>query len=935
MTRDLNRHHSTLCTEKESEAMTTDTHSAIAPLQRYFTTPGTHPYDAVEWDIRNAVILKADGTDAFRQEGVVFPAFWSQSATNIVASKYFRGQIGTPQRETSVKQMITRVVDTIRRWGYADGYFDAEQAEEVVFAQELTHILLYQVATFNSPVWFNVGIHHKPQCSACFIIDVEDSIESIVEWYRQEAMIFKGGSGAGINVSKIRSKHEPMSGGGKPSGPLSFMKAADASAGVIKSGGKVRRAAKMVVMDSDHPDIEDFIWCKKLEEEKARALIAAGYDAAIDGEAYTTVAFQSANHSVGVSDAFMRCVENDEPWMTHARTSTDGGMRYDAPREARQLFRQLAEATWHCGDPGLQFHDMMNAWHTTPSCGRIVSSNPCGEFLRPPNEACNLSSINLLTFIRDDNSFDVAAFRHVVNVMITAMEILVGRASYPTPAIEKNSHEYRTLGLGYNNLGALLMAKGLPYDSDEGRDYAASITALMTGQAYRRSAELAAIQGPFAGYAKNKEAMGGVLEKHYRHIPSHCQEDAIWNAAEQSWHAGRMAGEKYGYRNAQVTLLAPTGTISFMMDADTTGIEPAIALVSHKKLVGGGTVTHVNGVVERALKTLGYPPEQRIFTTQWIVDGSTTMPNFIKPEHLPVFDCAFPSTPTGRAIHYEGHIRMVAAVQPFLSMGISKTINMPQSSTVEDIEDAYMLGWKLGCKSLAIYRDGCKATQVLTTQGDAQLLFPAVTRSMTEYDRELWNTISHQGPITMTPHVTLPQRKRLPDERPAITHKATINGYELYITIGLYENGQPGEMFLNMAKEGSTISGLMDAFATAISIALQYGVPLSILCEKFKHLRFEPAGFTKNADIPIAKSLMDYLFRWLEMKFLHTSVSQSEEHTVPGIPTPIGLEEHLSSTNGQYAVVSDAPSCAECGSLCERSGSCYICSACGTSSGCS
>ena len=937
--------------------MSQTTTPAVTPLQRYFTNGSHHPYEDVIWETRDAVITNADGTEAFRQDGVVFPVSWSQTATNVVASKYFRGQAGAAQRETSVKQMITRVVETIARWGYNDGYFDAEQAEDVVFADELTHILLHQMATFASPCWFNIGVQDVPQqASSCFIISVQDSMESILEWYRQEAMIFKGGSGSGINISAIRSKQEHMSGGGKPSGPLSFMKAADASAGVIKSGGKTRRAAKMVIMDVDHPDIEDFIWAKVHEERKARALIAAGYDDAIDGEAYSTVAFQNANHSVSVTDTFLRAVQENGMYETFYRTN----FNMTFLKHAKEIFHQIAEATWHCGDPGAFFYDTINAWHTTPSRGPIINPNPCSEFLRPPDEACNLSSINLLKFLRDDNSFDVDAFRHVVNVMITAMEILVGRASYPTPAIEKNSHDYRTLGLGYTNLGALLMAKGLPYDSDAGRDYAASMTALMTGQAYARSAELAAIQGPFVGYEANKDAMLGVIEKHRMAIPDYChdeycKDEPLWHTADLAWHNARALGDMHGYRNAQVSLLAPTGTISFMMDCQTTGIEPDIALVNYKKLVGGGTVKHVNTIVPRALRTRGYT-EELVHAISGYVDRHGTIDGCkdIKQRDLPVFDCAFSSSTHGRSIHYEGHIRMVSAVQPFLSGGVSKTINLPQIATVEDIEAAYMLGWKLGCKSLAIYRDGCKATQVLTTHTDRRQSSIAVPKNTDDPDTVMsnfmawfsanpasWHTFVEklstvsQGMITKKP-----QRRRLPDERPALTHKGNIAGHEFYVTIGLYDTGEPGEMFLTMAKEGSTISGLMDAFATSVSLSLQYGVPLTAMVEKFSHMRFEPAGFTHNKDIPIAKSVMDYIFKWLALKFfpadgMHASPSMESVILDEG-RAEVTSDDMMRHTNGHTSMAyDDAPSCAECGGMMMRSGSCYACQGCGYSSGCS
>lgn len=929
-----------------------NTAQRVAPLSRYFTTQCAYVYSTVSWEKRDARILKQDGTPAFEQCDVEFPTTWSQNATNIVASKYFRGQLGTPQRETSVHHMIRRVVDTITTWGARDGYFQSDpshgESEASIFSDELTYILLHQYATFNSPVWFNVGVHEKPQCSACFILDVEDTMESILAWYQHEGMIFKGGSGSGINVSKLRGKDEPLSGGGKASGPLSFMKAADASAGVIKSGGVTRRAAKMVVMDVDHPDIEEFIWCKHREEEKARALIRAGYDAAIDGEAYASVFYQNANHSVGVTDVFMNAVKSVGLYTQRPRYGHG-----ERPVDALTVFRHIAEATWRCGDPGLQYHDTMNAWHTTPARGPIVSSNPCSEFVRPPNEACNLASMNLLKFLRDDHTFDVEAFRHVVNVMITAMEILVSRSSYPTPEIERNSHDYRTLGLGYANLGALLMANGLPYDSDAGRNYAASVTALMTGQAYRRSAELAALHGAFAGFAENDAAMLAVIKMHRAFVydlePVANGYGDLKACALDAWDQAVRLGNVYGYRNAQVTLLAPTGTISFMMDCDTTGVEPAIALVSHKKLVGGGTVTHVNGVIRRSLESMGYGHASIGMIMDDLSHGyGIEACAELEESDLAVFDCAFPAKAGGRAISPEGHIRMVAAVQPFLSGSVSKTINLPNSATVEDIEAAYILGWDLGCKSLAVYRDGCKATQVLTTQREAkvedvsgsdavtkQTLADVLSNPIQFYalhataEQELAASIAQ----TEVTEYASPQRKRLPDERPAVNHKATINGHELYLTVGLYDNGQPGEMFLTMAKEGSTISGLMDAFATAISIALQYGVPLKVLCDKFQNSRFEPCGFTGNKDIPIAKSLMDYIFRWLEKKFLSPDAGRMV--TIPSaVPAAESRAKQLQQAPA-WSLRSDAPLCAICGSLMTVSGACYRCDNCGGTSGCS
>lgn len=1292
----------------------------VFPQQMYTHADFTTPYDTATWEARDAIITDKDGKTVFEQRNVLFPTSWSQTATNVVASKYFRGPLHATDRERSVSDMITRVVQTITQWGIDDHYFSHEDG--TTFANELTYLLLHQYGSFNSPVWFNVGIHEQPQCSACFILDVDDSMPAILEWYRQEGLIFQGGSGSGVNVSKIRGSKESLARGGKASGPLSFMRAADASAGAIKSGGVTRRAAKMIHMDIDHPDIMAFITCKHEEERKARALIAAGYDAGIDGDAYATVSFQNTNHSVVVSEAFLRAVEDDDLWILTARTT---GLASETVK-ARALMRAIAVMTWECGDPGMFYEDTVNTWHTTPSRGPIRGSNPCSEFLRPPDEACNLASLNLLRFLGEGGRFDVDSFCHAVNIFITAQEIMVSRASYPTPAIQKNSHTYRTLGLGYANLGAVLMAKGLPYDSKEGRAYAASITALMTGQAYAQSAEIARVVGAFSAFEWNREPMLNVIAKHHdalNKVERACDvdfPDIPMELLDDVWETAWRLGETYGYRNAQVSVLAPTGTISFMMDCSTTGIEPDTSLVSYKKLVGGGTIKHINTVVPRALDTLGYNGQAKEICQHIAEQGTIEGAPYIAPAHLPVFDCAFPATQCGRAIGWEGHVRMVAAVQPFLSGGISKcvtgdtllvtskglkriaslykgelpnsfrkltedafsvptpygetnvsdfyyggvrhvwkiiltdgrsitgtknhrirvacengllwkklpnvevgefvalqignemwgddaipvavlsekygsqhttfhaparssfelgmflgmlaadghvvqsnyvvgitknspgvldtfrkllhllfglhsyrltdkrngvtgesvgakslvewlnvigfskksipdfilggcrdaaigflsglyldgwisktgdvaisqkhrgilsdtqalwdnlgipsyftdnfidginypvlhiyagfrrraceilswlelhkkerasrvkegidrrvfpmfrgallreirdlgrtqefrgcfdprtknlqrrtffgaalkigveiaeelknyeyiavasveyagmdevfdisvpetetfigngivnhnTINMPHDSTVEDIENAYMLGWRLGCKSMAIYRDGCKHTQPVTTQN---------TEVVT---------------VATTPErVSQPMRRRLPDERAAITHKATIGGHEFYVTVGLYDDGKPGEIFLHMAKEGSTISGLMDSFATAISISLQYGVPLEALIAKFSHMRFEPSGFTKNKEIPMAKSIMDYLFRWLASKF-----AVGETSTTPA-PQAIISGEHETLDEDHYRT--DAPICGECGSLMTINGSCYKCTNCGGTSGCS
>ena len=827
----------------------------------------------------------------------------------------------SPRRERSVRQVLDRVVRTITSWGDADGYFAGREDAEI-FAGELTHVLLHQKASFNSPVWFNVGVENTPpQASACFIVSVDDDMHRILDWYRQEGVIFKGGSGSGVNLSRLRATGEPLSGGGTASGPLSFMRAADASAGAIKSGGTTRRSAKMVLLDADHPDIEAFIRCKAVEEKKAHALIDAGYDASLDGDAYGTVSFQNANNSVRVSDAFMRAVADDGEWHTRYRMSGQPARTY----QARDLMRQIAEATWACGDPGIQFDDTINSWHTCPAAGRQEATNPCSEYCWINDSACNLASLNLMQFLDDAGNFDIEAFRHTVHVMILAQEILVGHASYPTEAIAKNSHDYRTLGLGYANLGALLMALGLPYDSDAGRAYAGTVTALMTGQAYLTSSLIAAAQGTFAGYASNREAMLRVIARHRegcagaRHpfLPEDLQD-----AARRAWDDCYTQGREFGFRNAQVTLLAPTGTIAFMMDCDTTGIEPDLALVKYKKLVGGGSLKIVNNTVPRALTRLGYTPQQiddlvRYVDAHGAIEGA---PGF-REDHLPVFDCAFPAGPEGRSIHYSGHLRMLAAVQPFLSGSVSKTINVPNQATVADIEQAYIDAWNLGVKCVAIYRDGCKRTQPLSTQA---------------VDTE--DETAHQRPM----------RRRLPDTRQSLTHKFSIAGHEGYITVGMFEDGAPGEIFLVMSKEGSTISGLMDAFATSISLAFQYGVPLRALIDKFSHMRFEPAGFTHNTEIPIAKSVMDYIFRWLASKFLDQDERAQigvidrdgvEQAAEPVTPKEAANGHHKPMANPEepyyFRLQDDAPPCSECGSLMIRNGACYKCPNCGATSGCS
>jgi ribonucleoside-diphosphate reductase alpha chain len=903
--------------------------SAGLVMQRYFTRAEVHPYDEVVWEKRRALIMGEDGQAVFEQHDLDFPQFWSQLATNVVASKYFRGAPSSPQRESSVRQLLDRVVHTLTAWGQRGGYF-ATEADAAIFADELTHLLLYQKGTFNSPVWFNVGVEgqERPQCSACFIVAVDDTMESILDWYRQEGIIFKGGSGSGVNLSKIRSSREQLTGGGIASGPVSFMRAADASAGAIKSGGRTRRSAKMVLLDVDHPDIAPFVRSKADEEKKAWALIDAGYDASLDGDAYASVFFQNANHSVRVSDAFMHALLDDGEWQTHYVTT---GEVSDTWR-ARDLMRRIAEAAHVCGDPGIQFDTTINNWHTCANSGRINASNPCSEYLFLDDSACNLASLNLMQFLTAEQEFDATALRHAAHVLLLAQEIIVDNASYPTPAIERHSHAFRTLGLGYANLGALLMARGVPYDSEAGRAYAAAVTALMTGQAYVTSATVAHVKGPFAGYAVNREPMLRVIRQHrdsLQGIEPRAVASDLMQAAMDVWDDALALGIQYGYRNAQVTLLAPTGTTAFMMDCDTTGVEPDIALVKYKKLVGGGVMKIVNATVPLALKRLGYAKHQIKDIMQYI-DAHETIEGApcLQEAHLPVFDCAFRPTHGSRAIHYTGHVRMLAAVQPFLSGSISKTVNMPTEATVEEIEQVYIMGWKLGVKCLAIYRDGCKRTQPLTTSAGAEA-------------------------VAQLPK---PLRRRLPDERPAITHKFSIAGHEGYITVGMFDDSTPGEIFLVMAKEGSTISGLMDAFATSISLALQYGVPLKALIDKFSHMRFEPSGFTNNREIPIAKSVMDYIFRWLASKFLdqedRARVGVIEPHAAEGVAQPAlpgllsngvdkakGMLSRLAGAATEerfpFRLQEDAPSCAECGALMIRNGACYKCLNCGATSGCS
>jgi len=915
-------------------------------LDRFFTRPGVDPMSQVEWELRSAVISGEDGCVVFEQRDVEVPRQWSQTATNVVVSKYFRGPLGSPKRETSVRQLIARVVDTVASWGEKQRYFISE-AEQNTFKAELAWLLVNQMASFNSPVYFNVGIEPKPQCSACFILRVEDNMDSILGWYRNEGMIFKGGSGSGVNLSALRSCREKLSAGGTASGPLSFMKAADASAGVIKSGGKTRRAAKMVVLNVDHPDIEQFIKCKQEEEKKAWALIAAGYDSSLDGPAYGSVFFQNANNSVRVTDEFMEAVVNDGGWNTRFITDGTAANKY----RARELLQMIADATWACGDPGMQFDTTINSWHTCPNSGRINASNPCSEYMHLDNSACNLASLNLLKFLDERGEFDVKAFRHSVDVMLTAQDILVDNSSYPTDEIGQTAHAFRQLGLGYANLGAMLMALGMSYDSDQGRSYAAAVTALMTGEAYLQSARIAQRMGAFEGYALNREPMLKVIERHrscVRELDSAYVPLELLHGARDAWDEALRLGQTCGYRNSQATVIAPTGTIAFMMDCDTTGIEPDIALVKYKKLVGGGMLKIVNQTVPRALRRLGYDSREIQEMVEYLDEHETIegAPQ-LADAHLAVFDCAFKPRAGSRTIHYLGHLKMMGAVQPFISGAISKTINMPVEVTVDELAEAYVTAWKLGVKAVAIYRDGSKRTQPLNTQ------------KSNSPEREA-AVAPHSSPTSSGAPIDdfRPRRHKLADERRSITHKFDIAGHEGYITVGMYEDGTPGEIFVSMSKQGSTISGLMDSFATAISYALQYGVPLQFLVDKFAHMRFEPSGFTKNPQIPFAKSIVDYLFRWLASKFL-------DEHAKLEVGV-IAADNHDSSSHGDsggsrikeagtrvamlgadlgdgkdmnlrqaFINQADAPPCPDCGCIMVRNGTCYKCMNCGATSGCS
>lgn len=916
-------------------------------VNRLYTTPGHSPFELVEWDYRVCSITNDKGEAIFTQKDVESPAFWSQMATNVVSSKYLHGEPGTSERESGIRQLIGRVVKAVTGWGAKDGYF-ASAEDRDNFKDELTHILLHQHAAFNSPVWFNVGVQEKPQCSACFIVSVDDTMDSLLELQTTEGRLFKFGSGTGSNLSTIRSSKEKLSGGGIPSGPVSFMRGFDAWAGIIKSGGKTRRAAKMQILNVTHPDVVDFITAKSSEEKKAWALIDAGYDGSFSasGGAYESVAFQNANLSVRVDDTFMSAVKNKGTYFT--KKVQDGEPCEEL--DATEVMRKMAEGTYVCGDPGVQYDTTINNWHTTPKSGRINASNPCSEYMHVDNSACNLASINLLKYMDENGNFDVEAFLHTVDILIMAQDMLVDNSSYPTEKIGDNASRFRQLGLGYANLGALLMSLGLPYDSDEGRQWAAAITALMTGQAYKTSAKIAKTLNPFVEHEMNAEDMLRVIDQHRsatRQIASDVVPDYLLNGARQVWDDAYDLGAKYGYRNSQATVLAPTGTISFMMDCDTTGIEPDLSLVKYKKLSDGGLLKIVNHSVPRALRNLNYSDEEVQAIVKYIEEHDTIegAPE-LKDEHLPIFDCALRPSNGKRFIEYSGHLKMMAAAQPFISGAISKTVNVPQDITVEEIFDIYVSAWEMGLKAVALYRDGSKRTQPLSAAKDEQK----------ELAKELGQPI----------------RRRLPDERQSITHKFNVGGLEGYLTVGLYEDGTPGEIFLLVAKEGSTLSGIMDAFATAVSISLQYGVPLPALIKKFTHMRFEPAGFTNNKEIPMAKSIIDYVFRWLARKFVtakdrealglkvldQTPAEDKSEEQVKengdialsaktlqtnsangtsqkAVPVPDSGSDEKSVMMSAFQNMEDAPPCTNCGSsMMVRQAGCYVCLNCGAQGGC-
>jgi ribonucleoside-diphosphate reductase alpha chain len=929
-------------------------------FSRFYTQKGVHPYDRIQWEHRDAQITNSKGEIVFEQKDVETPAFYSQTATNILVSKYFRGRLGTPERERSVRQMVDRVAQTITRFGTLGGYFLTED-DATAFQDELTDILINQRAAFNSPVWFNVGVNPKPQCSACFINSVHDDMRSILNLTVTEGMLFKYGSGAGSNLSKLRSSKEKLGGSsGHSSGPVSFMKGLDAFAGVIRSGGKTRRAAKMVILDVTHPDITKFIWCKAKEEKKAHTLIDAGYDGSIDGEAYASIFYQNANNSVRVTDEFMEAVEKDGDFWTTYVLDGEPCERYNA----RELMRQIAQAAWECGDPGMQYDTIINDWHTCANSDRIYASNPCSEYMFLNDTACNLASVNLLRCTNTDGSFNIEAYKHICKTVITAQEIVVDFSSYPTPSIEQNSWDYRTLGLGYANLGALLMTRGIPYDSEEGRNLAAALTSILSGVAYEQSSDIAEKLGPFRWYKKNEEPMLRVITKHRdaaRAISGNGVPIEILNEARASWERALAKGEQNGYRNAQISVLAPTGTIGFLMDCQTTGIEPPIALVSYKWLVGGGMLKLVNETVPQALHSLGYR-ETEIREILDYIDAHDTIEGapHLKESDLPVFDCAFKAARGTRSITPMGHVNMMAAVQPFLSGAISKTVNMPTTATVEDIMDVYMQGWKLGLKAIAIYRDGCKRAQPLTTSKEEKTNEPAPVAQQPAAPAPVKAEIfaPQKETVTETGEIFTPRRRRLPDERKAITHKFRIGVHEGFITVGLYGDGTPGEIFITMSKEGSTLSGLLDSFATSVSIGLQYGVPLKKLVNNFAHVRYEPSGFTNNPNIRMAKSITDYIFRWLALKFLPSedrqalglkvdedalvpsgesgemvieSTQEDKQQSLLDLQNDSGSDKMTSMIDNQ----SDAPLCDTCGSMMVRNAACYKCLNCGNTSGCS
>jgi ribonucleoside-diphosphate reductase alpha chain len=938
---------------------------AIAPertgigVHRHFTSAGIHPYDTVRWERRDARITNyATGAVAFEQLGVEVPSTWSVNATNILSQKYFRGTLGTPEREWSLKQVADRVADTITGWGLTDGYF-VDGAEAAAFSDELKYLIVHQRAAFNSPVWFNIGVHGVPQqASACFILAVKDSMDSILNWYVEEGIIFKGGSGAGINLSRIRSSVEGLRGGGTASGPVSFMRGADASAGTIKSGGKTRRAAKMVILNADHPDIEDFIWCKAIEERKARALRDAGFDMDLDGKDAYSIQYQNANNSVRVTDEFMASVIDDEEW--ELRAVTDGHTVKTV--RARDLFRQIAKAAWECADPGMQFDTTINRWHTAPETGRINGSNPCSEYMHLDNSACNLASLNLLAFLDEDGTFDVEGFKAATEVMFTAQEILVGNADYPTTKIGETSRRFRQLGIGYANLGALLMAQGAPYDSEEGRAWAAAITALLTGHAYATSGRIAARMGPYAGYTDNRQAMLAVLRMHRDEVARVDEElvpPELLSAAQESWDAAVEACEEYGVRNSQASVLAPTGTIGLLMDCDTTGIEPDLSLVKTKKLVGGGTMSIVNQTLPRALRRLGYTDEEIGGIVAYVDEHKSILgaPG-LRPEHLAVFACSMGDN----TIPYDGHIRMMAAVQPWISGAISKTVNLPEAATVEEVEQLLIESWKLGLKAVAIYRDNCKVAQPLATARSAAV---ESARSDGEaHDAELALKVAEleRALQRQTVVVRQPIRERLPRRRRSSTFKFRVADCEGYVTVGEYEDGRPGELFIKVAKQGSTLAGIMDSFAISVSLGLQHGVPLQTFVKQYVNVRFEPAGMTDDPELRIAASLVDYIFRRLAVDYLpyedrvDLAILTTGERLQPTLP---GVEEVVTQSSsiveapladddlldvppdrtGRRRVATpqsaDAPYCYECGVQMQRAGSCFACPSCGTTSGCS